>query len=160
MLVEARRAIQRDRLALIEGPMARPAFGAIAKPLSRHAIDRIAVRANDMQCVRHIAPYHVDLEAWCPAREATLIGINFGVEMALATSLGLPVSADLPDNVWKLLKLNPQPVRILGSGGVEYLPVERRASMGRRWTRQDGLRFTNKAGDRRTLRPDRAISPI
>jgi hypothetical protein len=36
-----------------------------------------------MQCVRHIAPCHVDLEAWCPAREATLIGINFGMEMAL-----------------------------------------------------------------------------
>ena len=83
MLVEARRAIQRDRLAFIELPMARPAFGAIAKPLSRHAIDRLAVRANDMQCVRHIAPYHVDLEAWCPAREATLIGINLGMEMAL-----------------------------------------------------------------------------
>jgi hypothetical protein len=49
---------------------------------------------------------------------------------SVATSLGLPVSADLPDNVWKLLKLNPQPVRMLGSGGVEYLPVERRASGG------------------------------
>ncbi|WP_171947525.1 hypothetical protein [Bradyrhizobium erythrophlei] len=34
--------------------MARPTLGAIAKSLSRHAIDRLAVRANDMQGVGHI----------------------------------------------------------------------------------------------------------
>jgi hypothetical protein len=32
----------------------------------------------------------------------------------------------LPDDVFQLLKLYPQPVRMQGSGGVEYLPVERR----------------------------------
>jgi hypothetical protein len=73
MLVEARRVIQRDRLALIERAMARPTLGAIAKPLSRHAIDRVAV----------FSPYHVDLEARCPDREATLIGIKFGTATAL-----------------------------------------------------------------------------
>ena len=48
------------------------------------------------------------------------------------TSFGVPVSTDMPDNLLEPLKLYPQPVRTQSSGGVEYLPVERRASEGRR----------------------------
>jgi hypothetical protein len=55
---------------------------------------------------------------------------DYQVWASVATSLGLPVSTDMPDNVLELLKLYPQPVRMQSCGGVEYLPVERRASVG------------------------------
>jgi hypothetical protein len=32
----------------------------------------------------------------------------------------------MPDDVFQLMKLYPQPVRMQSGGGVEYLPVERR----------------------------------
>jgi hypothetical protein len=38
----------------------------------------------------------------------------------------------MPDEVLQLLKLYPQPVRTQSSGGVEYLPVERRNQPQRR----------------------------
>src|SRR3979411_3047284 len=41
-------------------------------------------------------------------------------------SLGLPVSPKMPNDFLQLLTLYPQPVRMQGGGGVEYLPVERR----------------------------------
>src|SRR6202171_6137202 len=50
-----------------------------------------------------------------------------------AKSLGLSVSTDMPHDVLQLLTLYPQPVRMQGGGGVEYLPVERRN------TRKEGL---------------------
>jgi hypothetical protein len=43
-----------------------------------------------------------------------------------AKSLGLSVSTDMPVDVLQRLTLYPQPVRMQGGGGVEYLPVERR----------------------------------
>jgi ClpP class serine protease len=52
---------------------------------------------------------------------------DYPIWASTATSLGLPVSTEMPDAVLELLKLYPQPVRIQSSGGVEYLPVERRA---------------------------------
>jgi ClpP class serine protease len=55
---------------------------------------------------------------------------DYPIWASVATSLGLPVSTDMPGNVLELLKLYPQPVRMQSSGGVEYLPVERRASGG------------------------------
>jgi hypothetical protein len=39
----------------------------------------------------------------------------------------------MPHDVLQLLTLYPQPVRMQGGGGVEYLPVERRN------TREEGL---------------------
>jgi hypothetical protein len=33
----------------------------------------------------------------------------------------------MPDDVLQLLTLYPQPVRMQGGGGVEYLPVQRRS---------------------------------
>src|ERR1700738_588815 len=50
-----------------------------------------------------------------------------------AKSLGLSISTDMPHDVLQLLTLYPQPVRMQGGGGVEYLPVERRN------TREEGL---------------------
>jgi ClpP class serine protease len=55
---------------------------------------------------------------------------DYPIWASVATSLGLPVSTDMPHNVLELLKLYPQPVRMQSSGGVEYLPVERRGSGG------------------------------
>jgi ClpP class serine protease len=50
---------------------------------------------------------------------------DYPIWASIAKSLGLPISTDMPDDVFQLLKLYPQPVR-MQSGGVEYLPVERR----------------------------------
>jgi ClpP class serine protease len=47
---------------------------------------------------------------------------DYPIWASVATSLGLPVSTDMPDNVLELLKLYQQPVRMQSSGGVEYLP--------------------------------------
>jgi ClpP class serine protease len=51
---------------------------------------------------------------------------DYPIWASTAKSLGLPVSTDMPDDVFQLLKLYPQAVR-MQSGGVEYLPVERRS---------------------------------
>jgi ClpP class serine protease len=42
-----------------------------------------------------------------------------------AKELGLPVSTDMPKEVLELLSLYPQPTRMQGGGGVEYLPIPR-----------------------------------
>jgi ClpP class serine protease len=51
---------------------------------------------------------------------------DYPIWASTAKSLGLPISTDMPDDVLQLLKLYPQPVRMQSSGGVEYLPVQRR----------------------------------
>jgi ClpP class serine protease len=70
-----------------------------------------------------------------PAEQATALaeklatGIwthDYPIWASTAKSLGLPVSTNMPDDVFQLLKLYPQPVRTQSGGGVEYLPVERR----------------------------------
>lgn len=58
---------------------------------------------------------------------------DYPIWASTAKSLGLSVSTDMPHDVLQLLTLYPQPVRIQGGGGVEYLPVERRN------TREEGL---------------------
>jgi ClpP class serine protease len=58
---------------------------------------------------------------------------DYPIWASTAKSLGLSVSTDMPHNVLQLLTLYPQPVRMQGGGGVEYLPVERRN------TREEGL---------------------
>ena len=49
---------------------------------------------------------------------------DFPLFAATAKELGLPVSTEMPDDVFELMKLYPQPVRTQG-GGVEYLPIPR-----------------------------------
>jgi ClpP class serine protease len=51
---------------------------------------------------------------------------DYPIWASTAKSLGLPISTDMPDDVFQLLKLYPQPVRMQSGGGVEYLPVQRR----------------------------------
>jgi ClpP class serine protease len=74
-----------------------------------------------------------------PAEQATALaeklatGIwthDYPIWASTGTSLGLPVSTNMPDDVLQLLTLYPQPVRMQGGGGVEYLPVERRSAGG------------------------------
>ena len=50
---------------------------------------------------------------------------DYPIWASTAKRLGVPVNTDLPDSVFELLKLYPQPVRMQNSGGVEYLPVRR-----------------------------------
>jgi ClpP class serine protease len=58
---------------------------------------------------------------------------DYPIWASTAKSLGLSVSTNMPHDVLQLLTLYPQPVRMQGGGGVEYLPVERRN------TREEGL---------------------
>ena len=58
---------------------------------------------------------------------------DYPIWASTAKSLGLSVSTDMPHDVLQLLTLYPQPVRMQGGGGVEYLPVERRNA------REEGL---------------------
>src|SRR6202041_1113032 len=58
---------------------------------------------------------------------------DYPIWASTAKSLGLSVSTDMPHDVLQLLTLYPEPVRMQGGGGVEYLPVERRN------TREEGL---------------------
>src|SRR5258706_4933192 len=48
---------------------------------------------------------------------------DYPIWASTAKSLGLLVSTDMPHDVLQLLTLYPQPVRMQGGGGVEYLPV-------------------------------------
>jgi ClpP class serine protease len=50
---------------------------------------------------------------------------DYPIWASTAQELGLAVSTDMPDAVLELMKLYPQPVRMQGGGGVEYLPVPR-----------------------------------
>jgi ClpP class serine protease len=51
---------------------------------------------------------------------------DYPIWASTGKSLGLSISTDMPDDVFQLMKLYPQPVRMQNGGGVEYLPVERR----------------------------------
>ena len=53
---------------------------------------------------------------------------DYPITLERAKELGLPVSADIPDDVVKLMTLFPQPVRRQPS--VEYLPVPRHSERG------------------------------
>ena len=56
---------------------------------------------------------------------------DFPLFAATAKELGLPVSTEMPDDVFELMKLYPQPVRTQG-GGVEYLPIPRQKEQASR----------------------------
>ncbi|HEY0799681.1 MAG TPA: ATP-dependent Clp protease proteolytic subunit [Steroidobacteraceae bacterium] len=51
---------------------------------------------------------------------------DYPIWASIASSLGLPISTDMPDDVLQLMNLYPQPVRMQNGGGVQYLPVPRR----------------------------------
>src|SRR3982075_595753 len=52
---------------------------------------------------------------------------DYPIWASTGKSLGLSISTNMPDDVFQLMKLYPQPVRMQSGGGVEYLPVERRS---------------------------------
>jgi ClpP class serine protease len=56
---------------------------------------------------------------------------DYPIWASTAKSLGLPVGTDMPNAVLELMKLYPQPVRMQGGGGVEYLPVPRQKEVAR-----------------------------
>jgi len=56
---------------------------------------------------------------------------DYPIWASTAKSLGLPVSTNMPDDVFQLMKLYPQPVRMQSGGGVEYLPVPRQKEVAR-----------------------------
>jgi ClpP class serine protease len=51
---------------------------------------------------------------------------DYPIWASTAKSLGLSISTNMPDDVLQLLKLYPQPVRMQGGGGMQYLPIPRR----------------------------------
>jgi len=56
---------------------------------------------------------------------------DYPIWASTAKSLGLSISTDMPDDVFQLMKLYPQPVRMQSGGGVEYLPVPRQKEVAR-----------------------------
>jgi ClpP class serine protease len=50
---------------------------------------------------------------------------DYPIFASVAKGFGLPVSTEMPNEVMQLMQLYPQPVRMQGGGGVEYLPVPR-----------------------------------
>src|SRR6202166_584162 len=98
--------------------------------VGRKAIAQVKQAASEL-LTRHL-----------PAEQATALAEkltagtwthDYPIWASTAKSLGLSVSTDMPHDVLQLLTLYPQPVRMQGGGGVEYLPVERRN------TREEGL---------------------
>jgi hypothetical protein len=53
VLVEASGTIQGSWVFFEQRPMAGAAFAAFAQPFARHAVDRVAMRANDVKRVGH-----------------------------------------------------------------------------------------------------------
>jgi ClpP class serine protease len=95
----------------------------IMADVGRKAITQVKQAASEL-LTRHL-----------PAEQATALaeklsaGIwthDYPIWASTGKSLGLPVSTRMPNDVLQLLTLYPQPVRMQGGGGVEYLPVERR----------------------------------
>ena len=95
----------------------------IMADVGRKAITQVKQAASEL-LTRHL-----------PAEQATALaeklsaGIwthDYPIWASTGKSLGLPVSTKMPNDVLQLLTLYPQPVRMQGGGGVEYLPVERR----------------------------------
>ena len=95
----------------------------IMADVGRKAITQVKQAASEL-LTRHM-----------PAEQATALAEklatgtwthDYPIWASTGKSLGLSISTDMPDDVLQLLTLYRQPVRMQNSGGVEYLPVERR----------------------------------
>jgi ClpP class serine protease len=85
--------------------------------------------AQVKQAASELLTRHLPAEQANALAEKLTSGIwthDYPIWASTGKSLGLPVSTDMPDDVFQLMKLYPQPVRAQSGGGVEYLPVERR----------------------------------
>ena len=98
--------------------------------VGRKAIAQVKQAASEL-LTRHLAAEQAD--ALAEKLTAGTWTHDYPIWASTAKSLGLSVSTDMPHDVLQLLTLYPQPVRMQGGGGVEYLPVERRN------TREEGL---------------------
>lgn len=98
--------------------------------VGRKAIAQVKQAASEL-LTRRLAPEQAD--ALAEKLTAGTWTHDYPIWASTAKSLGLSVSTDMPHDVLQLLTLYPQPVRMQGGGGVEYLPVERRN------TREEGL---------------------
>jgi ClpP class serine protease len=95
----------------------------IMADVGRKAITQVKQAASEL-LTRHLP----DEQATALAEKLSA-GIwthDYPIWASTGKSLGLPVSTKMPNEVLQLLTLYPQPVRMQGGGGVEYLPVERR----------------------------------
>jgi ClpP class serine protease len=51
---------------------------------------------------------------------------DYPITASVAKGLGLRINTDMPNEVFELMALYPQPTRLQsGAGGVEYLPIPR-----------------------------------
>jgi ClpP class serine protease len=102
----------------------------ILADVGRKAITQVKQAASEL-LTRRLAAEQAD--ALAEKLTAGTWTHDYPIWASTAKSLGLSVSTDMPHDVLQLLTLYPQPVRMQGGGGVEYLPVERRN------TREEGL---------------------
>jgi ClpP class serine protease len=95
----------------------------IMADVGRKAITQVKQAASEL------LTRHLSAEQATALAEKLSAGIwthDYPIWASTGKSLGLPVSTKMPNDVLQLLTLYPQPVRMQGGGGVEYLPVERR----------------------------------
>src|ERR1700674_4484972 len=102
----------------------------ILADVGRKAITQVKQAASEL-LTRRLAAEQAD--ALAEKLTAGTWTHDYPIWASTAKSLGLSVSTDMRHDVLQLLTLYPQPVRMQGGGGVEYLPVERRN------TREEGL---------------------
>jgi len=95
----------------------------IMADVGRKAITQVKQAASEL-LTRHLPAEQA--KALAEKLSAGIWTHDYPIWASTAKSLGLPVSTKMPNDVLQLLTLFPQPVRMQGGGGVEYLPVERR----------------------------------
>jgi ClpP class serine protease len=95
----------------------------IMADVGRKAITQVKQAASEL-LTRHLPDEQA--KALAEKLSAGIWTHDYPIWASTGKSLGLPVSTKMPNDVLQLLTLFPQPVRMQGGGGVEYLPVERR----------------------------------
>ena len=95
----------------------------IMADVGRKAITQVKQAASEL-LTRHLPEEQATALA-----EKLATGIwthDYPIWASTAKSLGLSISTNMPDDFLQLLQLYPQPVRMQGGGGVQYLPIPRR----------------------------------
>jgi ClpP class serine protease len=105
------------------------------KPIERISDETLVMADVGRKAIAQVKQSASDiLQKRLPADQAELLAAklstgtwthDYPLFAATAKELGLPVSTEMPDDVLELMKLYPQPVRMQGGGGVEYLPIPR-----------------------------------
>lgn len=105
------------------------------KPIERISDDTLVMADVGRKAIAQVKQSATDiLKKRLPAEKAELLAAklstgnwthDYPLFAATAKELGLPVSTDIPEDVLELMRLYPQPMRMQGGGGVEYLPIPR-----------------------------------